>query len=218
MRLTPPLLATLLLSFPAHATTLAFYPDSYTYIDPQEPSLSMTVELHDLDAATNTFQLTASGTIGNYLYYDEFTYYPDAEFRIMLLGERDMGAATVSLVDWSIPSGLSVIPEEIGGRNEGEVLVNGYRATVNYPTPADPFDWMVTLEVTVPDTLVGDYYLYNGWSRSHAAFVEGDWWHVAGYGGGDRDFFFSILPIPEPRSALLLAAGFITLSIYVRRT
>jgi hypothetical protein len=210
--------AALFLASPAHATALVFSQDLYTYTDPAEPSLSMTVELHDLDATDNTFRFTASGTIHNhYPDVETFVYYPDTGMRIMLWGPRELEPITASVVDWSIPSGLSVIPEDIGGGNDGGVLVNGNRMSAYYPTLAEPFDWTATFEVAVPNTLVGDYYLYSGTSRNTAGLLDGTWYHLAGYSAADRDFFFSILPIPEPASALLLTAGILTLAIRARR-
>jgi hypothetical protein len=222
VRLTPLLVAALFFAWSASATTLTFSQDTFIF-DPGDRYLDLTVELHSINEATNSFRLTASGTIRNEVWGymepdDGLDYYP---FRNIVL-EQTPGLEDVvtSVVGWSIPAGPGVVPEDIIQRcfHLGiGALAQGSYMCAGFPTLVEPFDWSATFEVTHPD-LVGDYFMSSqsgfgaAWRRP-----DGTWEHLYGEGYGYLPMSFSIQPIPEPSSTVLLAAGVIVLAVHTRR-
>jgi hypothetical protein len=215
-------LALALFASPAHATPLVFSQDTFLFRD-GESFFPLTVELFGINEATSSFRLTASGTIVNEVWDylepgDAITYFPFVSFYVWDMPDYENSVVTV--VDWSIPEGPGVFPDGDGYHclaNGVGVYASGNYMCAGFPTLPDPFDWSVTLEITVPE-LIGDYHGYSTAGQDAAWYRPDATWEIL---GGDPvtedDFVFSIQPIPEPSTALLLAAGIVSLAIRARR-
>ncbi len=212
----------LLLPSPAHATALAFSQDTFLFRD-GESFFPLTVELFGINEATNSFRLTASGTVVNRVWdywehEDAISYFPSVGFYVWDTPEFEY--STVTVMDWSIPEGPGVFPGGDGSHcdNHGVgVYASGSYMCAGFPTLAEPFDWSVTLEITVSE-LIGGYHGYSvaagddAWQRPDGS------WEILGGDPVTEDYFvFSIQPVPEPTSAVLLLSGFMLVRWHMRR-
>lgn len=202
------------------ASPLSFFSqDTFVLEDSRNP---ITFELFGINEATSSFQLRASGTLRNSLVEEEFNYIPENWFwvRVHYPGGSLLNV-TSEVVNWSIPDGPGFYPDGDGGCTNPAIIgasVSDPFMCAGYPTLLDPLDWSATFKITVPE-LAGSNYVLDTWAGEAGVLfgpngsILDSWGNVA----GETFFDFSIVPTPEPSSAMMLAAGVLGIVALVRR-
>jgi len=197
----------LILTHAPPSSALSFTQDSFVF---NAGALgNTTVELSDIDPTSQSFALTASGSIANAFYPDgSFTSVPwlTLSFITFLPGAPEI--TDVSFLGAAQPAGTST---------SSSIWPGEARLWVSFPSPPllDPFSWSATFELTTTG-LLGSYTLFQAFAHEHCDPLPFEGFDCDGHGQQSDDVFdFAITP--EPSAALVFAVGMMIVSQVGRR-